>query len=78
MDLKAKCILRDYLNKGEEKLDYKIHIVWKCKVLQNAKYLLCTDFPDNMYYELTFNGDKNEWYLDVYDKVENICVKANN
>lgn len=78
MDLKAKCILRDYLNKSEEKLDYNIYIVWKCKVLQNAKYLLCTDLPDNMYYELTFNGDKNEWYLDVYDKVENICLKVNN
>ena len=28
-----------------------------------------------MYYEVTFNGDKNKYYLDVYKKWENICIK---
>ena len=27
---------------------------------------------DGMYYELTYNGDKTEWYLDVYKKMENV------
>ena len=26
---------------------------------------------DGMYYEVTFNGDKREWYLDAYKKFEN-------
>jgi hypothetical protein len=27
-----------------------------------------------MYYELTYNGDKKEWYLDVYRKFENVVI----
>lgn len=30
---------------------------------------------DGMYYELTYNGDKKEWYLDAYKKFENKVVK---
>ena len=29
---------------------------------------------DGMYYEITYNGDKNEWYLDAYKKFENKCI----
>ena len=28
-----------------------------------------------MYYELTYNGDKKELYLDAYKKFENRCIK---
>lgn len=49
------------------------YIVWKCKTLQNWKYLISTNLPDGMYYELTYNGDKQEWYLDAYAKIENVC-----
>lgn len=38
--------------------DLNVYIVWKCKTLQNWKYLLSTNLPDSMYYELTYNGDK--------------------
>lgn len=51
-----------------------VYIVWKAKVLQNWKYLISTDVPDNYYYELTFNGDKNEWYLDAYARTCNVCI----
>lgn len=27
-----------------------------------------------MYYEITFNGDKQEAYLDAYKKWENKCI----
>jgi hypothetical protein len=27
-----------------------------------------------MYYELTYNGDKDELYLDAYKKWENLCI----
>ncbi len=33
-----------------------------------------TTLPDGMYYELTYNGDKKECYIDVYKKVENFSM----
>lgn len=50
---------------------FKVFTVWKAKVLQNWKYLLSSTLFDGMYYELTYNGDKKEWYLDAYKKFEN-------
>ena len=55
--------------------DFEVYIVWKCKALQNWKYLISSTLLDGMYYELTFNGDKNEWYLDAYKKFENRVIK---
>ena len=48
-----------------------IYIVWKCKILRNWKYLISTDIEDGMYYEVTYNGELHEWYLDAYRKVSN-------
>lgn len=56
--------------------DFEVYIVWKCKALQNWKYLISSTLFDGMYYELTFNGDKNEWYLDAYKKFENRVIKT--
>ena len=50
-----------------------VFIVWSCKALQNNKALVSTTVPDGMYYELTYNGDRNELYFDAYKKWENIC-----
>lgn len=52
-----------------------VFVVWSCKTLQNNKALLSTTVSDGMYYELTYNGDKNELYLDAYKKWENKCIK---
>ena len=52
-----------------------LFIVWSCKTLQNNKALLSTTVSDGMYYELTYNGDKKELYLDAYKKWENKCIK---
>ncbi|WP_353960726.1 DUF6275 family protein [Enterococcus faecalis] len=43
-----------------------------CK--QNNKALLSTNLFDGMYYEVTFNGDKNELYFDAYKKWKAIKV----
>lgn len=79
MDSKAIEIVRNYaaehLDKSDPSQDFDVFIVWKCKALQNWKFLLSTTLPDGMYYELTYNGDKHEWYLDVYKKFENRCIK---
>ncbi len=78
MDQKAIGIVRDYverhLDKSDPKSEFEVYTVWKSKVLQNWKYLLSTTLFDGMYYELTFNGDKNEWYLDAYKKFENVVI----
>ncbi|MGN8633216.1 DUF6275 family protein [Ligilactobacillus salivarius] len=39
------------------------------KVLQNNKVLLSSTLFDGMYYELTYNEDKNELYIDCVQKV---------
>ena len=72
LGFKPEAILREYISRFEkETSDYKVFIVWACKTLQNRKWILCTDLPDNRLYELTYNGDKGEFYLDEYDKVSN-------
>ena len=52
-----------------------VFIVWYCKTLQNWK-ALAGIYGRNEYFELTYNGDKKELYLDVYKKLENICLKG--
>ena len=73
----------DYVNSTEYETDdgfvprineYNIFVVWISKVLQNHKALLSTTVPDGMYYELTYNGDKGELYLDAYKKWKNKCI----
>lgn len=49
-----------------------VYVVWFCKTLQNWKALLSTTLPDQMYYEVTCNGDTSEIYLDAYRKTENV------
>lgn len=76
----CKEIVRDYaiehLDKTDEVQDFEVFVVWSCKTLQNNKALLSTTISDGMYYELTFNGDKKELYLDAYKKFENRCIKV--
>lgn len=78
MDIKAAMVVTDYVNehldKSDEAVLYHTYIVWKCKILQNWKFLISTDLRDGMYYEVTYNGDKKEWYLDAYKKFENRCI----
>ena len=53
-----------------------VFMVWCCKTLQNNKALLSTTLFDGMYYECTYNGDKDELYFDAYKKWENKCIKG--
>lgn len=72
----------EYFNTRSEKTDKfeitedDVFIVWSCKTLQNNKALVSTTVSDGMYYELTYNGDKKELYLDAYKKWENRCIKV--
>ena len=58
----CKATIRDYVNK------------WQVKALQNWKALASTTLSDGMYYEITYNGDKGEAYIDCYKKWENFVI----
>lgn len=81
MQEKAKKIVMDYFNSRVDATDKKqitmddVYIVWFCKTLQNWKALVSTTVSDGMYYEVTYNGDKQETYLDAYKKWENVVVR---
>ena len=76
----AKAAVAKYANEHLDKTDGvqitedDVFIVWSCKTLQNNKALVSTKLPDGMYYELTYNGDKDELYFDAYKKFENVCI----
>lgn len=79
MENKAIELVKNYvlnhLDKSDETPVFDVYTVWKCKILQNWKFLISTTLFDGMYYEITYNGDKKEWYLDAYKKFENCCIK---
>ena len=76
---KCKEIIRKYVEEHLDKTDpipeFNIFVAWLSKTLQNNKALVSTTLPDKMYYEITYNGDKKELYLDAYVKLENKCIK---
>jgi hypothetical protein len=50
------------------------YIVWYCKTLQNAKALIISDVEDEKYYEVTYNGNSKEMYVDEYVKSLNKAI----
>lgn len=67
----------EYFNQHSRKqiTEDDVFISSSCKTIQNHKALVSTTISDGMYYELTYNGDKNELYFDAYKKWEKICFK---
>lgn len=79
---KCKELVADYTNAHMDRTDdaapiipESVFVVWNCKTLQNNKALLSTTVTDGMYYELTYNGNRDEIYFDAYKKFENQCIK---
>lgn len=76
---KCKRVVKDYtqehLDKSDNIPEFDVFVVWSCKTLQNNKALLSTTISDGMYYEITYNGDKEEFYFDAYKKFENKLIK---
>ena len=70
----------EYFNQHADKTDHKkiteddVFIVWACKILQNNKALVSTTVPDGMYYEVTYDGDKQQAYVDIYKKWQSYSV----
>lgn len=51
-----------------------VYIVWFCYILGGWKALVSTTLPDDQYYEVTYDREKGQTYIDVYKKKENIVV----
>ena len=70
----ARC--RDYvLTVAKKEFDVDaypsdVQLVWYSKTLQNYKCIMCIPGYQNVY-ECTYNGDKEEFYIDAYEKVSN-------
>lgn len=76
---KAIKLVEDYaiehLDKTDTVAPFNVFVVWNAYILGNIKALLSTTLFDGMYYEVTYNKEKNEIYLDAYKKFENRCIK---
>ncbi|MDU5933634.1 hypothetical protein HMPREF2641_07790 [Lactobacillus sp. HMSC068B07] len=83
LDFRNTCqrLVADYTNDHMDNTDGNsitpddVYIVWSCRALQNSKALASTKVSDGMYYEITYNGDKHELYLDAYKKFENRAIQ---
>ncbi|MBF1201113.1 MAG: hypothetical protein HXM14_02780 [Fusobacterium periodonticum] len=69
--------IQEYYKKEGIELDKDndIFVVWLAKVLDNTKGVFITNKMDKKLYEITYNGQKNEIYLDAYIKEQNILIK---
>lgn len=73
---KVREYVMEHLDKSDMPVNFGVYVVWQVKCLQNNKALLSTTLPDGMYYECTYNGDKQELYFDAYKKFENKTFKV--
>lgn len=73
----ARTVLLNELYCSADRLEPSdMYVVWFCKTLQNWKALVSGVYIKK-YIEVTYNGDKQETYIDVYNKTYNACVKDN-
>lgn len=72
---KAKALVWDYIkahiDPTNPDAESTIFVIWQCQVLQNFKCLISATLPHGMYFELTYDGDRETWYFDAYRKIEN-------
>lgn len=78
---KARFLVFQYIKEKLEKTDIhitfapdEVYIVWYAFVLGGWKALISTTLPDGMYYEVTYNKNKKETYIDAYKKWDNVAV----
>lgn len=63
-----------------DKVDLKmddVYVTWFGFILGNMKALVSTSLPDGKYYEVTYNKEKKEIYIDCYVKIKQKVVTVN-
>lgn len=72
---KAKKLVSNYVSEHNTRNKvFDVRLVWDCYLLGNQKCLMSTTLNDGMYFEVTYNKGKDEFYFDTYKKVENILI----
>lgn len=75
MEEKVFRLIYNYLNDRYRNTNINdMFIVWSCYILGNRKYLVGVK-DSSSYFEVTYNINKKEWYIDEYSKVNNIRIK---
>ena len=75
MEEKVFRLIYNYLNDRYKHTNINdMFIVWSCYILGNRKYLIGVK-DSSSYFEVTYNNNKKEWYIDEYSKINNICIK---
>lgn len=69
----VEAMVKERLDKSDPQTEFSAYIVWFCYILGGWKALVSTTLPDGRYYEVTYNKDKKETYVDLYVKVDNVC-----
>ena len=54
-----------------------VYVTWFGFILGNMKALVSTSLPDGKYYEVTYNNEKKEIYIDCYVKIKQKVVTVN-
>lgn len=70
MDKKAYELLVDYIRHhlDMKEKEYTAFSIWKSKILHHIKWVFfCTGVADALF-EVVYNSDKKEWYVDMYQK----------
>ena len=55
----------------------EVLLIWFCKTIQNWKGIFTTIFSDGKIFEVTYNGDKKELYIDEYIKSKKLVCDLN-
>ena len=74
----VECNIQATRNKGlyPGGIAFELAVVWQCWILGNMKFLITSDLPDCKYYEVTYNAERDEFYLDVYVRIHNECSSS--
>ena len=74
LDITRRVLQDSYGYTSDVVAEDKMFVVWSCKTLQNWKALV-SGVHIKEYIEVTYNGDRKETYVDVYQKACNQCLK---
>ena len=61
---------------GEDFTIQEISVVWMTHLLNNKKGVFVDNGKNQRLYEVTYNRERDEMYLDMYNKQENRVIKA--
>ena len=57
-------------------VEYKLYIVACGYILGDEKWWMTTDIPDGKYYEVTYNHNEDEIYVNVFQRIFSEVVKG--